>query len=149
MNGLQELIVNELYDIIKSNFNIVVSYFQIYGGKCLDLLNQKTVLSILEDKNGSIQIPGLTEKDAANVKELLSIMEEANSNRTTHATTSNDTSSRSHAICQVRLPLFSYISGKMEATNKQGNQYQSTQLEVKGLKILKATTVSAECKGLR
>jgi kinesin family member 2/24 len=28
-------------------------------------------------------------------------MEQANSNRTTHATAANDTSSRSHAICQV------------------------------------------------
>ena len=28
-------------------------------------------------------------------------MEQANTNRTTHATVANDTSSRSHAICQV------------------------------------------------
>jgi kinesin family protein 2/24 len=28
-------------------------------------------------------------------------MEQANSNRTTHATVANDTSSRSHAICNV------------------------------------------------
>jgi kinesin family protein 2/24 len=58
-------------------------------------------LNILEDKNGSIQIPGLTEKNAESAKELLSIMEQANSNRTTHATVANDTSSRSHAICHV------------------------------------------------
>ena len=55
----------------------------------------------MEDKNGSIQIPGLTEKNAESAKDLLQIMEQANSNRTTHATAANDTSSRSHAICQV------------------------------------------------
>ncbi len=55
----------------------------------------------MEDKNGSIQIPGLTEKNAESAKDLLQIMEQANANRTTHATAANDTSSRSHAICQV------------------------------------------------
>jgi kinesin family protein 2/24 len=39
---------------------VTVSIFEIYGGRCLDLLNEKAVLNILEDKNGSIQIPGLT-----------------------------------------------------------------------------------------
>lgn len=101
MNGLQELIVQELFELTKKNFTVVVSIFEIYGGRCLDLLNEKTVLNILEDKNGNIQIPGLTEKNAENAKELLGIMEEANANRTTHATAANDTSSRSHAICQV------------------------------------------------
>lgn len=101
MNGLQELIVQELFELTKKNFTVIVSIFEIYGGRCLDLLNEKTVLNILEDKNGNIQIPGLTEKNAENAKELLGIMEEANANRTTHATAANDTSSRSHAICQV------------------------------------------------
>jgi kinesin family protein 2/24 len=57
----------------------------------------------LEDKSGIIQIPGLTEKVAVNAKELLIIMDQANSSRTTHATVANDTSSRSHAICQVLI----------------------------------------------
>lgn len=44
----------------KKAFNITVCFFQIYGGRCLDLLNEKCVLNILEDKSGIIQIPGLT-----------------------------------------------------------------------------------------
>jgi kinesin family protein 2/24 len=38
---------------------VSVSFFEIYGGRCLDLLNEKNVLNILEDKTGVIQIPGL------------------------------------------------------------------------------------------
>lgn len=113
MNGLQVLIVQELYELAKKNCAVSVSYFEIYGGRCLDLLNEKTVLNILEDKNGNIQIPGLTEKDADNVKSLLEIMEEANSNRTTHATVANDTSSRSHAICHVQVKLLRCKFAKM------------------------------------
>jgi kinesin family protein 2/24 len=87
--------------LTKKNFRITVSFFEIYGGRCLDLLNEKNVLNILEDKSGIIQIPNLVEKAAANAKELLSIMEQGNNIRTTHATVANDTSSRSHSICQI------------------------------------------------
>lgn len=74
MNGLQDLIVRELFEVVMKNFVVFVSYFEIYGGKCLDLLNEKNVLNILEDKANSIQIPELTERSAENSKELLQIM---------------------------------------------------------------------------
>jgi len=47
MNGMQETIVHELYELAKKNFTVAVSYFEIYGGRCLDLLNDKAVLNIL------------------------------------------------------------------------------------------------------
>jgi len=47
MNGLQELIVNELFELARKGFSVTVSYFEIYGGRCLDLLNEKSVLNIL------------------------------------------------------------------------------------------------------
>jgi kinesin family protein 2/24 len=34
---------------------------------------------------------------------MISMIEFAHSERTTHATASNDTSSRSHAICQIQV----------------------------------------------
>ena len=59
MNGLQQQLVKQLFELAKKH-TMTVTYFQIYGGKCLDLLNDKNLLNIMEDKNGSIQIPGLT-----------------------------------------------------------------------------------------
>jgi kinesin family protein 2/24 len=47
MNGLQKLTVEELFELTKKNFNVTVSFFEIYGGRCLDLLNEKSVLNIL------------------------------------------------------------------------------------------------------
>ena len=35
---------------------VYVSFFEIYGGKCYDLLNNKAALAILEDKNNNIQV---------------------------------------------------------------------------------------------
>ena len=106
--------------MVKKNFIVAASYFEIYGGRCLDLLNEKNVLNILEDKSNNIQIPGLTEKNAENSKELLLIMEQANANRTTHATVSNDTSSRSHAICQVSFSRIKVLIKKGNNDNFPG-----------------------------
>lgn len=88
-----------------SNHNIefYVSFFEIYGGRVFDLLNNKNKLQVLEDKNQKIQIFGLEEKEAQSAEEMRDIIDLANSIRTTHNTVTNETSSRSHAICNVKL----------------------------------------------
>ena len=116
MNGIQEQVVNQLYELLANRYSVTMSFFEIYGGRCYDLLNAKAPLTILEDKNNSIQIQGLVEKSAESPKELFSIMQQGNSNRTTHATVANDTSSRSHSICQVKQMLSRLRSEK--GTNK-------------------------------
>jgi kinesin family protein 2/24 len=45
--------------MINKKYTVYVSFFEIYGGRCLDLLNSKNLLTILEDKNNNIQIQGL------------------------------------------------------------------------------------------
>jgi kinesin family protein 2/24 len=78
-----------------------ISFFEIYGGRCYDLLNKQNKLNILEDKNQNVQIQGLEERLVGSADEMYSMIEYGNSVRTTHQTVANDTSSRSHAICQV------------------------------------------------
>ena len=70
-----------------------MSFFEIYGGKLFDLLNGRSKLTVLEDKNQKIQIQGLEEKLVENEKDMIDMIEFAHSERTTHATASNDTSS--------------------------------------------------------
>lgn len=41
MNGLQELVVNEMFQKLGKSYQVTVSFFEIYGGRCLDLLNKK------------------------------------------------------------------------------------------------------------
>ena len=83
------------------NFEFYVSFFEIYGGRLYDLLNGKNKLQVLEDKNQKVQVFGLEEKLASSPDEMRLIIEMANSIRTTHNTVTNETSSRSHAICNV------------------------------------------------
>jgi kinesin family protein 2/24 len=82
-------------------FDLYVSFFEIYGGRLYDLLNNKNKLQVLEDKNQKVQIFGLEEMIAHTPDDMRTIIELANSIRTTHNTVTNETSSRSHAICNV------------------------------------------------
>lgn len=67
------------------------------------MLNNRNKLNLLEDKNQKIQIQGLLERPVKTADEMLKVIEYGHGVRTTHATTSNDTSSRSHAICQILI----------------------------------------------
>ena len=111
MLGLQQMVVYDLFAMCKYSF--YVSFFEIYGGRCFDLLNERSKLTILEDGNGNIQVQGLVEHSASTKDELLQMIEYGNSVRTTHSTTSNEDSSRSHAICQITLKQQNSIVGKL------------------------------------
>ena len=92
-----------MYDMGKSKYadlspQFSISFYEIYGGRLLDLLNNKKQLMVLEDKNQKVQIKGLEEVDVQSEEELNQAIEYGNSIRTTKATQANDTSSRSHAV---------------------------------------------------
>ena len=54
-----------MYKIAPEGVEFYMSFFEIYGGKVIDLLNNKKHLAIQEDGNNKIQIVGLTERLAS------------------------------------------------------------------------------------
>jgi kinesin family protein 2/24 len=80
---------------------VLVAFFEIYGGRCQDLLNHRNRLTIREDGSGEVVIGDLEEMEVSSAEDMMAVIDMGNQNRTTHATESNDESSRSHAICQV------------------------------------------------
>jgi kinesin family protein 2/24 len=48
-------------------------------------------------------VSGLEERIASNEEDMFQIIDFGHSERTTHSTAANDTSSRSHAICQIKV----------------------------------------------
>lgn len=84
-------------------FTFKVSYYEIYGGKLFDLLNNHTKLTIMEDKDNTIIVSGLYESEANTIQDMLDLIQFGSSVRQTHATQSNDTSSRSHAVCTITI----------------------------------------------
>ena len=117
MKGIQDAAIYNIFDnfseikkILKKNFKFFISFFEIYSGRLYDLLNNRNKVMALEDKNQKVQIYGLTEKEVFNPKEMQEIVDFANAMRTTHNTVTNETSSRSHAICNFIIK----IEGKKE-----------------------------------
>ena len=44
-----------------ANTQVAVSFFEIYGGRCQDLLNERSKLSVHEDGQGEVVVADLTE----------------------------------------------------------------------------------------
>jgi kinesin family member 2/24 len=110
MQGIQEILAEDLFLLLADGGGcsadhtaVMVSFFEMYGGSIQDLLNGRERLKILEDGNGEINVTGLTESEASSPEQLLQILRAGDMERTTHATEANDSSSRSHAICQITL----------------------------------------------
>ena len=113
MNGIQKLLCEDLFDQLSQedmddvcslkNTDVKLSFFEMYGGFIQDLLNDRKRLKVLEDGKGEVVVSGLQEVQVATPNDFLEIVEQGNACRTTHTTEANDTSSRSHAICQITL----------------------------------------------
>lgn len=159
MQGLQELAIKDLFDRgityfqeHKRNFTVTIAMYEIYGGKIYDLLNTHEQLKILEDKNQKIQIFGLKEQFVQSEQEILDLINFGNSVRTTHATKANDTSSRSHAVCQIKVHeegvkqagklLLVDLAGSERAQECQSNNQDRRQ---EGAEINKSLLALKEC----
>jgi kinesin family member 2/24 len=88
MSQVTKFAVQELYQLAGQTAGgactFQMSFFEIYGGKVMDLLNGKKKLQILEDKFQRIQVQGLEEKEARSGQEMLDIINYGHSIRTTH-----------------------------------------------------------------
>ncbi|XP_041005728.1 kinesin-like protein KIN-13B isoform X1 [Juglans microcarpa x Juglans regia] len=82
-------------------FQLFVSFFEIYGGKLFDLLNDRKKLCMREDGKQQVCIVGLQEYRVSNVETIKELIEKGNATRSTGTTGANEESSRSHAILQL------------------------------------------------
>lgn len=107
--GLYALAARDLFRLIASNgerygeLQVWVSFFEIYGGKLFDLLNDRKKLVMREDGQRNVNIVGLRERKCTQVSDLLELMAYGNTVRSTGSTGANIDSSRSHAILQIAL----------------------------------------------
>jgi len=162
MVGIQDIAINNIFQIFnnlgrRTNkiFTFYVSFFEIYLGLLYDLLNNRNKVQALEDKNQKVQIYGLTEQRVTSPEELKSIIDFANTVRTTHNTVTNETSSRSHAICNfviktqnnnyekeyAKLSLVD-LAGSERATETQSNDKNRL---AEGADINKSLLALKEC----
>ncbi|KAI9334349.1 P-loop containing nucleoside triphosphate hydrolase protein [Zopfochytrium polystomum] len=88
-----------------AGFQVNVCFFELIGSNARDLLSPDAAapVQILEDVFGRIQVKNAVESTIATSAELLSIIERGAATRRTEGTAKNATSSRSHAVCRIRI----------------------------------------------
>ncbi|KAL1804795.1 hypothetical protein ACET3Z_027863 [Daucus carota] len=91
------------YNYRNQGYQLFVSFFEIYGGKLFDLLNDRKKLCIREDGKQQVCIVGLQEFGVVDVNTVKELIERGNSTRSTGTTGANEESSRSHAILQLAI----------------------------------------------
>ncbi|CUI12910.1 MCAK-like kinesin, putative [Bodo saltans] len=101
--GVYLLAARDLYARLEPGMNIVVSFFEIYGGKLFDLLNEREKLACREDAKGVINVCGLSEHRVHDTEHLMKIIDYGNSIRASGSTGMNSDSSRSHAILHITV----------------------------------------------
>ncbi|CAF4698748.1 unnamed protein product [Rotaria sp. Silwood1] len=98
-------IFNHIYTLDANlQFQIKVSYFEIYLDKIRDLLDvSKTNLAVHEDRNRVPYVKGVTERFVSSPDEVFEIMEEGKTNRHISVTNMNEHSSRSHSVFLIHV----------------------------------------------
>eukprot|EP01038_Epipyxis_sp_PR26KG_P014246 gene14246-19118_t len=158
MQGIQTFVAEDLFECLEryeeesgANLQVFISYFEIYGGRCQDLLNSRQRLNVREDGGGEVVVSDLMELEADSIESLHAIIETGNRNRTTHATESNDVSSRSHAICQIALRNNDKLIGRFSLIDLAGSERgadtksHNRQRRLEGAEINKSLLALKEC----
>ncbi|KEG10157.1 putative MCAK-like kinesin [Trypanosoma grayi] len=101
--GIYALAAEDMFARINSDKDLYVSFYEIYSGKLYDLLNGRQSLRCMEDGKQNVNICGLTEHRQRDVRSIMQLIEDGNRIRSSGTTGANDTSSRSHAILEIKV----------------------------------------------
>lgn len=115
--GITYLTMAELFKqksnlMSERDFELGITYLEVYNELVQDLLNPGTPLHLREDGKYGVMVAGNKIHKIENPDELFSLLEQGNKNRTQHPTDANAESSRSHAVFQV------YIQMNIRATSE-------------------------------
>jgi hypothetical protein len=115
--GFVRLAIDDIFDTmnqqsINKQYNINLSYMEIYNEKIVDLLNPTFPgeLKIRDDPQYGTKIMGITSPTILSKEQLLGLINKGDANRKTSTTDFNARSSRSHSILQLRLNTIDLMS---------------------------------------
>jgi len=84
MNGIEAMVAEDIFHLLSNGDGpnlddtmVLVSFFEIYGGRIQDLLNKRNRLKVLEDGKGEVVVTGLREFEANDPQHLLEYIESA------------------------------------------------------------------------
>ncbi|KAL1236008.1 Kinesin-like protein KIF2A [Trichinella spiralis] len=112
------------YEYYKLNLKVSCCFFEIYGEKVNDLLNNKQPLKVLEDGCNEIRLTNLKEVVVDNEEDVFKLIKKGSDVRTSGQTSMNRNSSRSHAVFQIILrdKISNEVHGKFSLVDLAGNE---------------------------
>ncbi|KAH1013631.1 hypothetical protein HUJ04_002597 [Dendroctonus ponderosae] len=102
---MEELFIHKEKLSVEREFELMVTYIEVYNELVKDLLNPGSILNLREDSKYGVMIPGVKVHKIKSPEELFSLLEQGNKRRTQHPTDANAESSRSHAVFQVYIQM--------------------------------------------
>ncbi|OMH85296.1 Kinesin-like protein 5 [Zancudomyces culisetae] len=110
--GIIFLTMEELFKRVElenetQEVSLSVSYLEVYNEAIRDLLvsegGSAKGLDLREDVKQGVIVSGLSEHKPKTVEEVMKLVVQGNENRTMSPTAANETSSRSHAVLQIKI----------------------------------------------
>ncbi|XP_023028699.2 uncharacterized protein [Leptinotarsa decemlineata] len=108
--GITYLTMTELFRkqselSVERDFELGITYLEVYNELVKDLLNPGVPLNLREDAKYGVTVAGIKLYQIKSPDELFNLLEQGNKNRTQHPTDANAESSRSHAVFQVYIKM--------------------------------------------
>jgi kinesin family member 2/24 len=118
MPGLYSLAVTELLSMTQTT--MTASFYEVYGVKLYDLLNDRAEVKMLQDEYQNVHIVGLTEQPVRSADDVSALMTSGQQLRAIGTTHANDRSSRSHAVLEIKLTVTEISEGQQQQQQQQG-----------------------------
>lgn len=115
--GLYSLAVTELLAMTQTS--MTASFYEVYGAKLYDLLNDRAEVKMLQDEYQNVHIVGLTEQPVRSVDDVNALMTSGQQLRAIGTTHANDRSSRSHAVLEIKLTVTEGSDGQPQQPQQQ------------------------------
>ncbi|XP_031488027.1 kinesin-like protein KIN-10C [Nymphaea colorata] len=126
--GLMPLTMSSIMSMCEMHgYLLDISYYEVYLDRCYDLLEPKMKeVSVLEDRDGKIQLKGLSQIPIRSIEEFRQVFSQGIQRRKVGHTGLNDVSSRSHGILMVSVSktegLNTSLVGKINLIDLAGNE---------------------------
>ncbi|KAM0920650.1 hypothetical protein ACQ4PT_007390 [Festuca glaucescens] len=126
--GLIPLAVSTILKLgADTSCSVEISYYEVYMGRCYDLLEPKDKeIMALDDQDGNLQLRGLAWVRVRSMEEFLEVYSKGEEWRNVAYTDLNDVSGRSHAVLSIRVNKDA-VTGKLNLIDLAGNEDNSNE----------------------